>query len=154
MQGNSSAAPAGMIIYSDSCVHGNRTLYAEDRSYYYQTVVSGFSSSLGSRGRDLGGIANYYNVLLYNAAATSAALLLYALYELLAILFLCFKTRRKMLVFDRPSFSPLFWFLNFSPLYTTSPFHLIQVHKCLVADVRLAGMLYTHLCFISPFCFA
>ena len=29
--------------------------------------------------------------------------------ELLAILFLCFKTRRKMLVFDSPSFSSLFW---------------------------------------------
>src|ERR1041385_1917683 len=25
------------------------------------------------------------------------------------------------------------------------------MHKCLVADVRLAGMLDTHLCFISPF---
>src|SRR3954463_14547392 len=71
--------------------------------------------------------------------------------ELLVVLFLCCKTRRKMLVFVRPSFSSLFWFLTFSPLYTASPFHLIQMHKCLVADVRLAGMLDTHLCFIPPF---
>src|SRR3954466_3760990 len=27
------------------------------------------------------------------------------------------------------------------------------MHKCLVADVRLVGMLDTHLCFISPFLF-
>ena len=54
-------------------------------------------------------IVNHYNLLLYNAAATSVALLLmlYALCELLAILFLCFKNRVKMLVFDRPSIFPL-----------------------------------------------
>src|ERR1041385_3908834 len=27
------------------------------------------------------------------------------------------------------------------------------MHKCLVADIRLAGILDTHLCFISPFMF-
>src|SRR3954468_12718182 len=31
-------------------------------------------------------------------------------------------------------------FLPFSPLYIASTFHLIQLHKCLVADVRLAGI--------------
>src|ERR1041385_7005470 len=58
-----------------------------------------------------------------------------------------------MLVFDRPNFLSLFRFLPCSPLYTTSPFHLIQMHNCLVADVRLAGMIDTHPCFISPFLF-
>ena len=65
-------------------------------------------------------IVNNYNLLLYNAAATSAALLLMLyveLYKLLAILFLCFKNRRKMLVFDRPSIFPLtLVFLSYSPL--------------------------------------
>src|ERR1041385_7344379 len=46
---------------------------------------------------------------------------------------------------------PYFDFLPFSPLYIASPFHLIQVHKCLVADVRLAGMLDTNPCFLPPF---
>src|ERR1041385_3052472 len=42
-------------------------------------------------------------------------------------------------------------FLSCSPLYTASHFHLRQMHNCLLADVRLAGMLDTHPCFISPF---
>ena len=46
---------------------------------------------------------------------------------LLADLIYCCKTRVKMLVFDRPSFFPLFWLLQFSPLYTASPFHF---HTC------------------------
>ena len=48
-------------------------------------IGSGFSSSQGSRGRDLGGIDNYYNLLLYNAAATSVAcyFMLYMNYWLL-----------------------------------------------------------------------
>src|SRR3954468_17658138 len=38
--------------------------------------------------------------------------------------------------------------------YIEPPFPFDTMHKCLVADVRLAGMLDTHLCFISPLCFA
>src|SRR3954470_12950843 len=124
-------------------------------NYYYYTVGSGFFSSQGfeegnSEALYLLIFTTYYYTMLQQ-------LLLHCYYihviELLAILFLCFKTRRKMLVFDRPSFSSLFRFLPCSPLYTASPFHLIQMHKCLVADVRLAGMLDTHPCFISPFMF-
>src|ERR1043165_4166922 len=54
-------------------------------NYIFILVGFGFSSSRGCRGRNLGGMVNYYNLLLYNVAATSAALLLYALYELLAV---------------------------------------------------------------------
>src|SRR3954468_21507352 len=87
-------------------------------NYIFILVGFGFSSSRGCRGRDLGGMVNYYNLLLYNVAATSAALLLYALYELLAILFSCCKTRRKLLVFNRPSSFPLtLVLLPYSTLY-------------------------------------
>ena len=54
-------------------------------NYIFILVGSGFSSSRGCRGRDLGVIEYYYNLPLYNAAATSAALLLPALYELLVV---------------------------------------------------------------------
>src|ERR1041385_7406669 len=54
------------------------------RTIIIKLYGSGFSSSRGCRGGELGGIVNYYNFLLYNAAATSAALLLYASYKLLA----------------------------------------------------------------------
>ena len=54
----------------------------------YRFILVGFelSSSRGCRGKELGGIVNYdYNLLLYNAAATSAALLLsFLLHKLLA----------------------------------------------------------------------
>src|SRR3954463_3419254 len=97
-------------------------------NYYYENVVSGFASSHGSRGGDLGGIVIYYNLLLFNAAATSAALILYVLYKLLAILILCFKTRVKMLVFDRLRTFPLTLVLYLAVHYTTSSSILIQVH--------------------------
>ena len=90
-------------------------LYAEAGSYHYKLLllkcmVPGF---LPRREVEEGNseafiVINHYNLLLYNAATTFASLLLYALYKLLAILFSCRKTRRKMLVFDRPSFLPLF----------------------------------------------
>src|SRR3954465_10213185 len=54
-------------------------------NYIFILVGSEFSSSRGCRGRNLRGMVNYYNLLLYNAATTSATLLLYALYKLLAI---------------------------------------------------------------------
>src|SRR3954464_11185994 len=93
-------------------------------NYIFILVGSEFSSSRGCRGSDLGGMVNLYNLLLYNAATTPVALLLYALYELLVVLFLCCKTRRKMLVFDRPSSFPLtLVLLSCSPLYSL-PFHV------------------------------
>ena len=48
-------------------------------NYIFILVGFGFSSSWGCRGRDLRGMVNLYNLLLYNVVATSAALLLYAL---------------------------------------------------------------------------
>ena len=54
-------------------------------NYIFILVGSRFSSSRGCQGRDLEGMVNYYNLLSYNVAATSAALLLYALYELLVV---------------------------------------------------------------------
>src|SRR4051812_41713492 len=77
-------------------------------NYIFILVGFDISSSRGCRGRKLGGIVNcYYNLLLYNAAATSAALLLYCfILNCWLILTSCCKTRRKMLVFDRPSIFP------------------------------------------------
>ena len=54
-------------------------------NYIFILVGFRFSSSRGCRGRDLGGMVNLYNLLLYNAATTSATSLLYALYELLVV---------------------------------------------------------------------
>src|SRR3954468_18485450 len=89
------------------------------RNYYKLTVGFRFSSSQGCRGRDLGGIDNYYNLLLYNVASTYVALLFHSCYyKLLAILFPCCNNRLKMLVFDRPSLFPLtLVLLSCSPLY-------------------------------------
>ena len=78
-------------------------------NYILYLLVYSFVSSRGCRGRKLGGIVYcYYNVLLYNVAATSAALLLSFMLILNCWLILtsCCKTRRKMLVFDRPSVVP------------------------------------------------
>ena len=62
-----------------------------------------------------------------------------------------------MLDFYRPSFSPLTLAFCSSVHYIPSPFHLIQMHKCLEClDVSLASMLDTHplllfyLCFLCP----
>ena len=53
----------------------------------------------------------------------------------------------KMLVFDRPSFSPLILAFCSSVHYIASPSILIHVHKCLEClDVSLASMLDTHSC--------
>ena len=54
-------------------------------NYIFILVGFGFFSSWVCRGRELGGMVNIYNLLLYNAAITSAALLPLPLYiELLA----------------------------------------------------------------------
>src|SRR3954470_744755 len=75
----------------------------------------------GCRGRELGSIVNYYNLLLYIVAATSASLLFHLCwYKLLADSSPhAARHRRKMLVFDRPSIFPLsLVFLSCSPLYS------------------------------------
>ena len=64
-------------------------------NYIFILVGSGFASSWGCRGRDLGCMVNLYNLLLYNAAATSVALLLYALYELLVVSLLMLQQSRE-----------------------------------------------------------
>src|ERR1043165_8527081 len=80
-------------------------------NYIFILVGFEFSSSRGCGGRELGGMINIYNLLLYNAAATSAALLPLLLYmNCWLILTSCCKTRRKMLVFDRISYSLLPWY--------------------------------------------
>src|SRR3954464_4202460 len=77
-------------------------------NYIFILVGSRFSTLRGCRGRDLGGMVNLYNLLLYNDAATSVALLfLSCYYNCWLFLFSCFQTRVKMLVFDRPSIFPL-----------------------------------------------
>src|SRR3954469_1883003 len=96
-------------------------------NYILYLLVPGFASSRGCRGRELGGMVNIYNLLLYNAAATSAAMLLYCfILNCWLILPPCCKTRRKMLVFDSPSLFPLtLVLLPCSPLYSL-PFLLIH----------------------------
>ena len=49
-------------------------------NYIFILVGSRFSSSRGCRGRDLRGMVNLYNLLLYNDAATSVALLFLSCY--------------------------------------------------------------------------
>src|SRR3954463_2134922 len=89
-------------------------------NYILYLLVPDFSYSRGCRGRELGGMVNIYNLLLYNAATTSVALLLYCfILNCWMISPSCYKTRRKMLVFDRPSFFPLTLVcLSCSPLYS------------------------------------
>src|SRR4051812_12905191 len=50
------------------------------RNYILYLFVPGFASSRGCRGRELGGMFNVYNLLLYIVAATSASLLPLLLY--------------------------------------------------------------------------
>ena len=55
-------------------------------NYIFIPIGSEFSFSRGCRGRELGGMINVYNLLLYNVAATSVTLLPLLLYiELLAV---------------------------------------------------------------------
>src|SRR3954466_314254 len=50
------------------------------RNYILYLLVPGFASLRGCRGRELGGMFNVYNLLLYIVAATSASLLPLLLY--------------------------------------------------------------------------
>ena len=91
-------------------------------NYIFILVGFEFSSLRGCRGRELGVMINIYNLLLYNVATTSAALLPLLLYlNCWLILTSCCKTRRKMLVFDRLSYSLLPWYFYHAVHYTTSP---------------------------------
>src|ERR1041384_6785109 len=91
-------------------------------NYILYLLAPSFSSSRGCRGRELEGMINIFNLLLYNAAATSAALLPLLLYmNCWLILPPCCKTRRKMLVFDRLSYSLLPWYFYLAVHYTASP---------------------------------
>src|SRR3954469_18169346 len=123
-------------------------------NYILYLLVPGFASLRGCRGRELGGMVNIYNLLLYNAAATTAALLPLLLY-LNCWLFLpsCCKNRRKMLVFDRLSYSLLPWYFYLAVHYTASPSILIQVHKCLeFPGLSLAEYArYSPLLYFPPF---
>src|SRR3954466_8247646 len=60
---------AGKINSIDSRVHGNRTLYAEARSYHYKLylilVGSEFCFLAGCRGREIGGMINIYTTYYY-----------------------------------------------------------------------------------------
>src|SRR3954470_10294362 len=93
-------------------------------NYILYLLVLSFASSRGCRGRELGGMINVYNLLLYNVAATSATLLPLLLFILNCWLILspCCKTRREMLVFDRLSYSLLSWYFYLAVHYTASPF--------------------------------
>src|SRR3954467_13259485 len=92
-------------------------------NYIFILVGFEFSSSQGCRGRKLEGMFNcHYNLLLYNIAATSAALLFQFCYiNCWVILTSCCKTSRKMLVFDRLSYSLLPWYFYLAVDYTASP---------------------------------
>src|SRR3954464_6929860 len=105
-------------------------------NYILYLLVPGFASPRGCRGRELGGMVNIYNLLLYNAAATSVALLLYCfILNCSLILASCCKNRRKMLVFDRLSLFPLtLVILSYSPLYSL-PFHFVTITYFLDACV-------------------
>src|SRR4051812_30569827 len=85
--------------------------------YYYETVGSGFSSSRGCRGRELGGIVNCIQLTIIQLCSNFCCivtLLLYMNFWLIS----CCKTRRKLLVFDRLSSFPLtLVLLPYSPLY-------------------------------------
>src|SRR4051812_46252907 len=89
-------------------------------------VGSGFSSSRGGRGRELGGMVNYIQLTIIQCCSNFCCIVTLLLYlNCWLILLSCCKTRRKMLVFDRPSIFPLI--LVFPPCvhYTASPLHLI-----------------------------
>ena len=123
--------PAGKIIYSNSRVHGNRTLYAESGSYttinYYHIKLL-FPGCLPRREVEegiLGAliiVTTYYYTFLHQ-------LMLHCYYNHAIITVGCsllmLQDRLKMLVFDRPSFSPLTLAFCSSVHYIASPFPLI-----------------------------
>src|SRR3954465_13876341 len=123
-----------MMIYSNSRVHGNRTLYAEARLYHYtllllncwlwvflprMVVEGGNSEAL------LSIVTTYYYTMMQQ-------LLLHCYFHFCyincwLILLSCCKTRVKMLVFDRLSYSLSPWNFYRTVHYTTSSSILIPV---------------------------
>ena len=89
-----------------------------------QRVEEGISESLII-------ITTYYYTLLHQLMLHCYFIYVNELYKLLAVLISCWKNRLKMLVFDRPSSSPLSWYFYNAVHYTASSSILIQVHKCL-----------------------
>src|SRR3954467_2766880 len=126
-----------MMIYSNSRVHDNRMLYDEARLYHYTLLLLNCWFRVAFLAVDVEEgnsealiiVTTYYYTLLQQ-------LLLHCYFidvdiNCWLILPPCCKTRRKMLVFDRPSIFPLtLVLLSWSPLYSL-PFHFIQVHNCL-----------------------
>src|ERR1043165_4090434 len=81
---NHQCTPAGKIIYSNSRVHGNRTLYADARSYHYKLyiylLVPSFASSRGCRGRELGGMVNYIQLTIIQCCSNFYCIVTLLLY--------------------------------------------------------------------------
>src|SRR3954465_13082611 len=81
---NYQCTPAGKInsIDSLSTVTGRFMLKPDPTTtnYILYLLVPSFASSRGCRGRELGGMFNVYNLLVYIVAATSASLLPLLLY--------------------------------------------------------------------------
>src|SRR4051812_46839151 len=81
---NYQCTPAGKINSIDSRVHGKGHFMLKPdpttRHYILYLLVPSFSSSRGCLGRELGGMINVYNLLLYIVATTSATLLPLLLY--------------------------------------------------------------------------
>ena len=76
-------------------------------------------------------ITTYYYTLLHQLMLHCYFIYVNELYKLLAVLISCWKNRLKMLVFDRPSSSPLSWYFYNAVHYTASSSILIQLHNCL-----------------------
>src|SRR3954466_992172 len=125
-------------------------------NYIFILGGSAFSSSRGCRGRDLGGMVNLYNLLLYNAAATFAALLLLSCYyKLLFVSLLMLQDSREDASLRGLAYSLLPWYFYVAVHYTASPSILIQVHKCLEClGLSLAEYArYSHLLYFPLFVF-
>src|SRR3954467_15007646 len=101
-------------------------------NYILYLLVPSFASSLGCRGRELGGMINMYTTYYYTMLQQLLLhCYLYCFIELLVVFFShAARHRRKMLVFDRPSIFHLI--LVFSILQSTIQpphFHLIHAYK-------------------------
>src|SRR3954470_24666656 len=117
--------PCRELIYSNSRAHGNRTLYAEARSYHYKLYLyTCWFRILLPRGDVEGGNSEAWLMYTTYYYTMLQQLLLHCYLYLFIlncwlILPSCCKTRRKMLVFDRPSIFPLtLVFISCSPLYS------------------------------------
>src|SRR4051812_9638835 len=92
-------------------------------NYILYLLVPGFASSRGCLGRELGGMLNIYTTYYYTMLQQLLLHCYLYCFILNFWLFLppCCKTRRKMLVFNRISYSPLPWYFYLAVHYTDSP---------------------------------